>query len=53
MKAYNVDCVIDLYTERIQFMQEDVLDVSLKHQLWFIKLQGETQILQSATVRSK
>ena len=43
MKAHNVDYVKDSYLEGIHFTQDETTDVSLKHLLWFLKLQGATQ----------
>ena len=43
MKAQDVDYVGHSYLERLQFTQEEVTDVSLKHRLLFLKLQGSTR----------
>ena len=55
MKAHNVDYVKDSYLEGIEFTQDKATDVSLKQQLWFLKLQGATQSLiqQSLTLYAK
>ena len=42
MMAHNVDYVKESYLEGIQFMQDEVTDVSLKHRLWFLRLQDAT-----------
>ena len=43
MKAHNIDYVNDSYLEGIQFTQDETTAVFLKHLLWFLKLQRETQ----------
>ena len=55
MKAHNVDYVKDSYLEGIHFTQDETTDVSLKHRLWFFKLQGATQqqIQQSLALHRK
>ena len=55
MKAHNVDYVKDSYLEGIQFTQNETTDVSLKHRLWILKLQGATQqhIQQSLALHRK
>ena len=43
MKEHNIDYVNDSYIEGLQLTEDEATDVSLKHRLWFLKLQGVTQ----------
>ena len=43
MKAHKVDFVKYSYLEGLRFTLDETLDVSLKHHLWFLKLQGTAQ----------
>ena len=40
IKEHGLDCVKDSYLEDIHFAQDVDTDVSLKHRLWFLKLQS-------------
>ena len=55
MKIHNIDYVKDSYLEGIQFTQDETIDVSLKHGLWLLKLQGVTlqQMQQSLELHRK
>ena len=55
MKAHNVGYVKDSYLEGINFTQDVPTDVSLKHRLWILKLNGATQkqIQQNLALRRK
>ena len=44
-KVQNVDYVKSSYLEHIQFTQNNTTDISLKHRLILLKLQGVTQLL--------
>ena len=43
MKIHNIDYVKGSYLGGIHFTQDETTDVSLKHRLWLLKLQGATQ----------
>ena len=55
MKTHNVDYVKDSYLEGIHSTQDEIADVSLKHRLWFHKLEGarQNQIQQSLVLHCK
>ena len=44
MKVHNGDYVKDPYLEGIDFTQDETTDVSMKHRLWFLKLQDATHL---------
>ena len=55
MKLHSVDYVRDSYPEGLQFTQDEVTVVSLKHRFWYLKLQWatEAQIQQSLALHHK
>ena len=55
MKEHSFEYVKDSYLEGIQFTKGETTDVSLRHRLWFLKLQDATnqQIQESLKLQLK